>query len=109
MKNSSKFSGGGRGETPPKNKLSLEKLKCDENIWNVFIVKISTIFTPGLNIIKNIAQNLQPESHFGHYNKDFFFPKNLVQNMCNNFGTDQFNKTKLTGCALETIQHDLAK
>jgi len=26
-----------------------------------------------------------------------------------NFDTSQFNKTKLTGCALERIQHDMAK
>jgi len=26
--------------------------------------------------------------------------------MCNNFVTDQFNRTKLTGCLLQRIQHD---
>jgi len=26
--------------------------------------------------------------------------------MCNNFATDQFKRTKLTGCPLEKIQHD---
>jgi len=26
--------------------------------------------------------------------------------MCNNFVTDQCNKTKLTGCPLERIQHE---
>jgi len=29
--------------------------------------------------------------------------------MQNNVVADQFNRTKLTGCALEKIEHDLAK
>jgi len=71
------------------------------SLWNV-------VFTLGLNILKNIAKNLEPGSHFGHLNKDFHFQKYFEQYMRNNFVTDQFNKTKLTGCALEKIQHNLA-
>jgi len=56
-----------------------------------------------------MPENLLPGSHFSHLNKDFFLQKHFVQYMRNNFVTDQFNITKLTGCRLEKIQKDLAK
>jgi len=96
----SKFWRGGRGETSPKNKINIE---------NWILLFWSLLFTFGLNIIKIIAKHLQPVSHFGHLNKIKQFPKIVMQYMHNNFITDQFNRTKLTGCALEKIQHELAK
>jgi len=40
-----------------------------------------------------------------------FFPNKLLQYLRNNFVTNPFNRTKLTGghCPLENIQQDLAK
>jgi len=34
-----------------------------------------------------------------------FLPNKLVHYLRNNFVTDQFNRSKLTGCPLENIQH----
>jgi len=50
------------GETPPKNKTNVDKLKSDQNIWNVYIVKCS-IYSPIKYFFLNIAKNLHDLGH----------------------------------------------
>jgi len=50
-----------------------KKLKSDRNIRN-FLLR-SVVFTLGWTFFKNIANNLQARSHFGHLNKEVFSQK----------------------------------